>query len=151
MESALNGITICGTTLAVNVARYQRGGMQRQQEERHVGKERKENDNGPVVNLVSLGCFGPFPSLGQSNVVGDGLRKKRLEKRRLKRRRADSGGKCCSPISDLVFPISEQVENLEDEFEATVRIGTELGFQITWEDVARLQESEVGGDGNVDQ
>ncbi|KAI3499764.1 hypothetical protein L1887_35573 [Cichorium endivia] len=144
---------------------------------RHVGKERSERDNGPVVNLVSLGCFGPFPSVGQLNGVGDGL-KKRLHERKIKRRRADSGGKSCSPISGTDSPICDHVGtesidlnsnprpcqsglgdlniddtqgNLEDEIEATVRVGTELGFQIFKEDVVRLQENEVDGDTNVAQ
>ncbi|KAI3691424.1 hypothetical protein L2E82_49783 [Cichorium intybus] len=145
---------------------------------RHVGTERNDKNNGPIENLVSLGCFGPFPSIAQSTAMGDGLTKKRLKERRLKRRRADSGGKCCSPFSNSASPTGEHVgsesielksnpcpnqscvgapingdlqQDLEDEVEATVRIGSELGFPIVKEDVVRIQEGEVGGDDNVAQ
>ncbi|KAI3511296.1 hypothetical protein L1887_18445 [Cichorium endivia] len=138
----------------------------------------KETNMGSEVNLVSLGCFGPFPSTAHQGMTIDGPNKKGPNDRRSKRRRADSGGRSCSPIPNTGHPtetrigpipidlnsnprsnssasedsvIQETQEVEEDELEATVKVGVELGFQIDKDDLLIICDGDMGGDKTVNQ
>ncbi|KAI3516229.1 hypothetical protein L1887_15140 [Cichorium endivia] len=136
------------------------------------------SNNGPEVNLVSLGCFGPFPSLVNQPIEDVGLNSLRPKNRKQKRRRADSGGKSCSPNQNSGHKDSAQTEPIPidlnsnprpslseapvmsngdgtvpvlDEDEVTVAVGVELGFQIEKGDLSRIREEEVIGAATEDQ
>ncbi|KAI3525811.1 hypothetical protein L1887_04925 [Cichorium endivia] len=112
--------------------------------------------SGPAVQLVSLGCFGPFPNNLVFTTQKTGRHPDQTEEwprnRKLKRRRADSGGRSCSPrvrpIQNSVSPnqsgsidlncnpqkshssVPENNNDIEEEISNTIKIGAEIGFQI---------------------
>ncbi|KAI3767044.1 hypothetical protein L2E82_17125 [Cichorium intybus] len=66
---------------------------------------KKETNIGLEVNLVSLGCFGPFPSIAHQDTMSGGPNNKGPNNRRSKRRRVDSGGGAALQFPTPVIPL----------------------------------------------
>ncbi|KAI3766617.1 hypothetical protein L2E82_16682 [Cichorium intybus] len=146
----------------------------------HVQKENSDKNNsekngsndGPGNKLISLGCFGPFPSkmiFGMTeSAISPNQGIERPNNKRAKRRRADSAGRSCSPRDRLneertkqtqdnhidlnvnpqksISSTSELSNNSTEEISNTIKIGAEVGFQIEERDAVVLAEA-IGDNG----
>ncbi|KAI3519725.1 hypothetical protein L1887_08940 [Cichorium endivia] len=148
------------------------GGYVQKENSDKNNSDKNESNDGPGKKLISLGCFGPFPSkmtFGMTeSAISPNQGIERPNNKRTKRRRADSAGRSCSPRDRLneertkqtqdnhidlnVNPqkstssISEVSNDSTEEINNTIKIGAEVGFQIEERDVAVLAEA-IGDNG----
>ncbi|KAI3699657.1 hypothetical protein L2E82_44081 [Cichorium intybus] len=103
----------------------------------------KETNMVSEVNLVSLGCFGPFPSTVHQGMTSNGPNKKGPNDRRSKRRRADSGGRSCAPIPNTGHPTESRIGSIPIDLNSNPRSNSSASEDSVIQETQETEEFET--------